>query len=234
VVLITGGIYVGMVTALVMWMLFPRRRMSARVVSRQTAGSGHEGIAIFYSTRLYCLFTMILSATFMFAGAYTLDSVVEWEVSHSSPAANVIDVALFGAAAVVCLWYFIGVVSWRVVGGRARLVLGPDGIYHRSYTFEHFVPWHTLSSVSADEFRGPLIVARVYGSREIYRRRTVWAHLQDESGYLPDLMVRGRLLSVDPAIAFYAMRYYHAHPDARAELVTPAGEQRIRSRNLLD
>jgi hypothetical protein len=232
--LIAGGIYLGTGTAIVLSMLLPRRRLSARSVSRETTGSGHDGIAIFYSARLYFLIATIMFATFVLTAAYALGGMLEWEMRHFDPATNVVDIILFGALAVICLWFFIGVVSGRLVGGRARLVLSPDGIYHRSYTFEHFVPWRTVFAVSAEEFRGPLIVARTFESKEIRTRRTIWARLQDESGYLPDLMVRGRQLAVDPAVAYHALRYYYAHPEARAELLTPDGEQRIRSGSLLD
>jgi len=44
-----------------------------------------------------------------------------------------------------------------------------------------------------------------------------------------DHAIRGVSLSVDPALAFHALRYYHANPDARAELDTDAAVRRVRA-----
>lgn len=55
-----------------------------------------------------------------------------------------------------------------------------------------------------------------------------------EFTFLPSVVVNGRRLAVDPAVVYHALRYYHAHPEMRAELLTPAGVQRIRSGRLLD
>jgi hypothetical protein len=43
-----------------------------------------------------------------------------------------------------------------------RLVLAPDGVYHRSQTFEHFVPWHAMSGVVAVAGRIPILVIDAY------------------------------------------------------------------------
>ena len=41
--------------------------------------------------------------------------------------------------------------------------------------------------------------------------------------------VKGVSLSVDPALAFHTLRYYHANPEARAELGTDAAVRRVRA-----
>jgi hypothetical protein len=208
--------------------------MSARSVARLATGSSDDGIAIFYSARLQYLLATIMFTTFILMAAHAIGGILEWEISPIMLSLNAIHIALFGALAVFSLWFLLGIMSGRVAGRRPRLVLRPDGVYHRSYTFEHFVPWHTVFEVSAEEFRGPIIVARAFESKDIRTRRTIWAFMQDEPGYVPDLRVRGHLLAVDPAVAYHALRYYHAHPGARAELLTAAGEQRIRSGNVLE
>jgi hypothetical protein len=43
------------------------------------------------------------------------------------------------------------------------------------------------------------------------------------------MVIRGAALSVNPALAFHTLRYYHEHPAARAELGTDAAVQRMRT-----
>jgi hypothetical protein len=128
-------------------------------------------------------------------------------------------------------WAIVQLIDRRVVKG--CLVLCPDGIYHRSYTFEHFVPWHCVVDVSADELRGPVIVAKVLSAEGISVRRTSRMGRQWEFKLLPFVVVPGRYLAVDPGLAYHAVRYYESHPGARAELATRAGEDRVRGGNLL-
>lgn len=45
--------------------------------------------------------------------------------------------------------------------------------------------------------------------------------------------IPGALLSIDPALAFHTLRYYHARPSARAELGADAALDRLRHGNLL-
>lgn len=47
------------------------------------------------------------------------------------------------------------------------------------------------------------------------------------------MAVQGRWLGVDPALLYWALRYYHEHPEARAELADERGVQRIRTGALL-
>jgi hypothetical protein len=64
-------------------------------------------------------------------------------------------------------------------------------------------------------------------------RRRKWSFKQQEFTLLPHFSVRGWSLAVDPALLYHALRYYHAHPEARAELGTEAGLRRVRSGDLL-
>jgi hypothetical protein len=90
------------------------------------------------------------------------------------------------------------------------------------------VPWHAVIDVAAENsYFGPTIKVRALPEDARIRRRT-WGRWR-ESLRPSFFAVYGRALAVDPAVAYHALRYYHAHPRARAELITPAGEQRIRS-----
>jgi hypothetical protein len=45
--------------------------------------------------------------------------------------------------------------------------------------------------------------------------------------FRPHLAIVGQYLSVDPALAYHALRFYAAAPSARAELGTPAAVERL-------
>jgi hypothetical protein len=42
-----------------------------------------------------------------------------------------------------------------------------------------------------------------------------------------DITLPIRTLDIDPSLLYEALRYYHQHPQARAELATPAGLARM-------
>jgi hypothetical protein len=47
--------------------------------------------------------------------------------------------------------------------------------------------------------------------------------------YLPLMVIRTYWLATDPATVYHALAYYHANPDRRPELATPAALDRIAS-----
>jgi hypothetical protein len=61
---------------------------------------------------------------------------------------------------------------------------------------------------------GPLIVVRAPPSQNARARRTSWVGKQEEYQLLPNVVVRGRSLAVDPALLYHALRYYFGHPEA--------------------
>jgi hypothetical protein len=221
------------------WMLCLRRGLSARAVSLRATGCADDGVAMFYSPRFYRILRVLLLVTACIVASFAGAGVLGWAAPSGTPPPDP-ESFLAGGAALSLLFAWVAWLVWVVVEiacrrvARGRLVLRPDGIYHRSFTFEHFAPWHAVVDVSARQFRDPVIVVRAFPTEDTRIRRTSWLGNQQEFKLLPFLAVRGRSLAVDPAVAYHALRYYHAHPEARAELGTFAGEQRIRSGNLLD
>jgi hypothetical protein len=226
-------IYLGTGAAFVLSARSFRRRVSFRSVALQAAGPGGRGTAIFYSRGMHYLLAGALLMTFPLAATVAAGGLLEQEAGVDGVEVNLVDTVAFGSLALMSLWFSIGLLRGLAGERRPRLVLSPDGIYHRSYTFEHFVPWEDVFAVTAEDFRGPVIAARAFESKSIWTRRSMWAFLQDEPRYVPDLKVRSRLLALDPVVAYHALRFYHAHPDARIELLTSGAEQRIRCGNLV-
>ncbi|HEY9474362.1 MAG TPA: hypothetical protein VIS06_10995, partial [Mycobacteriales bacterium] len=74
----------------------------------------------------------------------------------------------------------------------------------------------------------------VYINSESWFRRTSRLWKQDEFRLAPHMVVKAAYLSVDPALAYHALRFYHAHPEARAELADGTALDRLRTARLLD
>jgi hypothetical protein len=231
--LLAVSVFFGSLTALSLSMWRTRRPVSPRSVALQATGSNYEGVTISFSARLHIGVTAILLMGSAFLALYAAGGIMTWEMPPFVPRPDVISVAISVAGALFCLWLFAEFTTGRIVKG--YLMLTPGGIYHRSHTFEHFVPWDTVFDVSAVELHsGQFIAVKVLPSEDTRVRRTHWIGKQEEFRLLPLLVVRARSLAADPAVAYHALRYYFAHPEAREELLMPAGEQRIRTGNLVD
>jgi hypothetical protein len=231
--LLAVSLFFGTITALSLstWRL--RGRVPPGSVALEMTGSRCDGVRIAFSAWLYYGLMVILRICFACTAAYAAGGILSWEVPPYLPRADALSRAISGVGALFCLWLFIEFASGRIA--RGHLTLTTDGIYHRSHTFEHFLPWSAMLDVSAVQLStGPFIAVEAGPSGDTQVRRTHWMGKQLEFRLLPFLMVRGRSLGVDPALVYHALRYYLAHPDARAELLTSAGEQRIRGGHLLD
>lgn len=232
ILLLGAGVYLGFVASLGLWLLRIRRRTSPKAITLRITGSDEDGVLIAYSGLLYrWLATMMLLTLAVLAGV-VLSGLAGWAIPPFSSPPGIASVVVLSAAGLYCLWIVIEMASGRLA--RGCVVLSPQGIYHRSLTFEHFAPWCAVHTVSAEDVSGPLIVAKASPFDHTRVRRTSWAGKQQEFQLLPYMAVRGRSLATDPAVLYHALRYYHAHPEARPELATDAGLQRIRTANLLE
>lgn len=108
---------------------------------------------------------------------------------------------------------------------RWRTSLSSIGVYHRSVTHTHFVPWYAIAEISAVWAGLPLIVAKAAPSEGT--RLVRYLGRFGTQDFLPFLVVRARWLATDPVVVYDVLSFYHAHPDQRAELATPAALERI-------
>lgn len=229
--LLGGGVYLGFVTSLGGWLLRTRRRASPKAITLRSTGSAEDGVRIAYSGFLYRWLATMMPLTAAVLAGVVLSGLTGWAIPLFSSPPSVVTVVVLSAAGLYCLWIVIELAGGRLA--RGWVVLSPQGIHHRSLTFEHFAPWCAVHTVSAEDANGPLIVAKASPAEHTRVRRTSWAGKQQEFESLPSVAVRGRSLAVDPAMLYYALCYYHSHPEARLELATDAGWQRIRTANLL-
>ncbi len=230
--LFVGGVYLGLTTSLSLRLLRTRRHVPPTAITLGKMGSAENGVVIAYSGWLYGRLAILILLTFAAFTGLALSGLAGWSVPTFSSAPGVVSTVIFSAAGLYFLWIVVDMASGRLA--RGRVGLSPDGIYHRSLTFEHFVPWHAVNTISAEDISGPLIVTKVAASDHTQVRRTSWIGKQQEFKLLPYGAVRARSLEVDPAVLYHTLRYYHAHPGARPELATDAGLRRIRTGDLLE
>lgn len=124
-------------------------------------------------------------------------------------------VALAAAALTAYVIWFLLVVL-RLAPG--RVVLTPTGIYHRSLTFEHFVPWFAVTDVVADQEDHPVIAVKARPAEGSRGKRYGGRVNTYETQFLPYLVVRSYRLGANTVPAFRALSYYFHHPSERAQL----------------
>jgi hypothetical protein len=118
---------------------------------------------------------------------------------------GVVGVVFFGVGGVF--------VALRGVGRPWRVVLVPSGVLVQRGSVRSFVAWQDITDVRVRHIQAP------YGARE---------PVVSFGGV--DIPVRA--LDVESSLLSRALRFYRENPEARTELATQAGLDRIRSGNL--
>jgi hypothetical protein len=188
-------------------------RSPRATTSRPAVGvtdQGERGLAFPYARRSYYWLTSVLVLiVIFFAGlAYALAKAgtpVGWVI---------VVVAIAGALFIV--WFLA--TSLRLAPG--GIVVTPSGIYHRSLTFEHFVPWHAVELVRAREGRSPWILVKALRASETRERRYT-GFLGAGAEGLPSMMVRAYWLGANAIPAYLTIKHYFDSPDERSKLGAP-------------
>ncbi|PRW65231.1 hypothetical protein [Actinopolyspora mortivallis] len=225
-------LFLGFAAVAVLTRLRVRNRGIASVRLEHVETVGSEAVVIPYSrglTSTYVVMTVSMLALFGFFAAVSLLVITDGE-----PGGTGVVLLLVASGAATLYLLLLVVEALRGGLGRGVLALAPTGVYHRSWTFTSFFPWDSIISVTAGTSGGQLITTAVYdnGTPCFHRRSRLWR--QPELSLAPHMGVQGVNLSVDPALAYHALRYYHRYPDARAELGSQAGAERIRRAELLE
>ncbi|MCK2240228.1 MULTISPECIES: hypothetical protein [unclassified Crossiella] len=193
-----------------------RRRGQVRTAPDLT---GRQGTVLPYSWLGFAgaLVLTVLMALILGLAAYDLGR----SPAVVAPAAAA---GVFGAAGLFFLVYPAQVLAGRIV--RGRLVLTPDGIEHRSWGFRSRLGWDGVRQVAAVAGDGPRIWVSAFDNRIEHQQR---AWLAGRPPREPGVLIEGRMLGVDPVLAYRMLDFYAARPGMRAELGTPAAVRRARS-----
>jgi hypothetical protein len=209
-----------------------RRRGQPRLGSVRLGDRHERGIVVPYSGSRTAV---LLGATACLALAML--GFVVFADAFVDPEESLWPVRLVGSVGVVFFGLGGLVAARRGWGRRWRVLLTPSAVVVAAGGARTVVPWEAIQRVRATEVttrvRGvsvtePLvgIDARDLGAIETGPLERLLLPLNRRLA--ADLTVPIRTLDIDPPLLLQALRYYHQHPRARAELATQAGLARIR------
>ncbi|MGW9565180.1 hypothetical protein [Prescottella equi] len=126
--------------------------------------------------------------------------------------------ALFGS--------FLVLVVLRLVRCGAVL-LTPDGIRHRGWSFESYLPWDSVAGVKAaySDYRMVLLIG--FANAKWTRRYTTPIWRIDKLPPVPMIELDCRKFAVDDVLLLHFVSFYAHNPAMRAELGTDAARARF-------
>lgn len=199
-------------------------------------GDRHErGILVPYSG---LRMAMVLGATACLALA-SLGFVVFADAFADDPGESPWPVRLVGA--VGTMFFGVGglVAARRGWGRNWRLLLTPSAVVIAMAGARTVVPWEAIQQVQATEVtthvRGvavsePLVGIDLSDLEAISTGPLERLLLPLNRRLAADITLPIRTLDIDPALLYEALRYYHQHPQDRAELATEDGLARVQHR----
>jgi hypothetical protein len=209
-----------------------RRRGRLRLETLQLGDRHERGVVVPYSGSRTAV---LLGATACLALA-GLGFVAFADAFADDPGESPWPVRLVGAVSVV----FFGVGGFMVArrgwGRRWRVLLTPSAVVIAAGGARTVVPWEAIQQVRATEVttqvRGvaveePLVGIDVSDPQAIQTGPLERLLLPLNRRLAADLALPIRTLDIDPPLLYGALRYYHQHPQARAELATQAGLARV-------
>ncbi|MGB8961860.1 MAG: hypothetical protein WCC38_07890 [Pseudonocardiaceae bacterium] len=230
VLVIVTPLFFGVAGIAIVTRLRMRSRRTTSVHSILMPDGSGQALVIPYSLTLAVIYWVIGVTTIFLFIIIALVAVVGLASTGFRDAALFVPALVSMAFVVYLSWFLIEVLRRRVA--RGALILSPRGIYHRSWSFDNFLPWDSAISVTAGELDGPLIrvAAREDAESQFQRRTRMWK--QPELKLAPHMAIRGTYLSINPALVLHALSYYLNQPSARPELGTEAGVNRVCNGNV--
>jgi hypothetical protein len=211
----------------------PGRRGGQLRLETLRVGNRHErGVVVSYSG----LRTGVLLAATACLALAMVGFVVFADAFADDPGESPWPVRLVGVVGVV----FFGVggllVARRGWGRRWRVLLTPSAVVIAMGGARTVVPWAAIQQVRATEVttyaRGarisePLVGIDLSDPQAIQTGPLERLLLPLNRRLAADLTLPIRTLDIDPPLLYEALRYYHRHPQARAELATQDGLARV-------
>ncbi|QSB13090.1 hypothetical protein JQS43_15735 [Natronosporangium hydrolyticum] len=232
-----AAVFLGMTTLVVLVTagVVPLHRVSRRAVGAIDAGTaalGEAGVRLRYSAWWYTWVLVLIASLGAGPGALALYLFVGGG-EYQSPQ---VVMALIGVVSLpFALWFGFEVLRGGVT--RGEVLLTPRGIHHRGMIHKEFVAWEDVFGVAAVSRRGlPVILVMVAPGRlqwEATSSLSIGRKPGGPTDLTPVVELSIYLFPVDPVLAYHALEYYRTRREARAELATNAGPQRIRSGALL-
>jgi hypothetical protein len=211
----------------------PRRRRGRLRLETLRLGDRHQcGVVVPYSGLRTA---MALAATACMALA-SLGLVVFADAFADDPGESPWPPRLIGAAGVLVFGLACFMGARRGWGRRWRVLLTPSAVVVAVGGARTVVPWAAMQQVRAAQVttyargfpvREPLVGIDVSDLEAIQTGPLERLLLPLNRRLAADVTLPIRTLDIDPPLLYQALRYYHQHPQARAELVTQAGVARV-------
>lgn len=209
---------------------FRRRRRGSQPLSTNTSEKGAAGLRIPYSKELFIGFALNMA---VLAGMFVMSAV---DLSQENPDNAAAAIAIFGGIAL----FFASLPLLMATGrfARGHLIVSPDGIYQRGWTFSSYLPWSDIRAVHPYYADGPQILLLADDDTPWERKQILkfWKadrlpNIPQDHGHgtKPVIIVPGQSLAVDPALVLHLLVFYAKHPEARSELGTDAALRRART-----
>lgn len=199
-----GAVLVGHATGMAINMVRSHRPTDKPPTAGVT-DQGEKGIAFPYSRWQYYWLSTVLGSTGLLAIGFAVVSAMKGTAAGWAIA---IVAALFAA---FDGWFLI--VMLRLAPG--TVVLTPAGIYHRSLTLEHFVPWEAVVDVLAQEGRTPWITVKVMPMNGMRERKHTGRLGAFEAQFLPFMVIRTMWLGSNAIPAYSALHHFLDQPHER-------------------
>jgi hypothetical protein len=209
-----------------------RRGGPLRLETARLGGRQERGILVPYSGLRMAI---VLGATACLALA-SLGFVVFADAFADDPGESPWPVRLVGAVGVVFFGVGGFIAARRGWGRNWRLLLTPSAVVIAMGGAQTVVPWEAIQQVRATEVtthvRGvavtePLVGIDLSDPEAIQSGPLERLLLPLNRRLAADITLPIRTLDIDPALLYQALRYYHQHPRARAELATQDGLARL-------
>lgn len=206
-----------------------RRPSRSGLVSQDVPELGGRGVVLPYSAALARVCVAAVGYCALFFGLIAVGGLASATGGGSRGLDGSVVLLIVALATVgYVLWCLADLLRGRLE--RGFVALTPRGILHRSWAMRAYVPWSCVVAVTTDDVRGPLVhVTAAANASRSWIRQTSRAWRQSELTFAPHLVVQGRFLAVDPAVLYYAARFYHENPGARDELATDRAIARLRA-----
>ena len=214
-----------------------RRRGQLRLETLRVGDRHERGVVVPYSG----LRQGVLLVAIACLALAMLGFVVFADAFADDPGESVWPVRLVGVVGAV----FFGVGGFmfarRGWGRRWRVLLTPSAVVIAMGRARTVVPWAAIQQVRTTEVmtyaRGarisePLVGIDLSDPQAIQTGPLERLLLPLNRRLAADITLPIRTLDIDPSLLYEALRYYHQHPQARAELATPAGLARMRDGQL--
>lgn len=224
------AVFCGVITWTGYHIRFRRRKSEARPLTSHCDRNGRCSLVIPYSTQVFTGFALsmgIASITFAIAAI---------RLYQSGGSGSTGGAVFFGGVALFFSSLPALMVARKFVKG--WLLVSPDGVYQRGWTFTSYLPWHSITAVHPYYTDGPCILVLAEDATPWKRRQIlrVWkadklpdTSRDDGRGPQPMIVIRGQFLAADPALVLHLLAYYAKHPEARGELGTEAALRRARA-----